>query len=265
MNFFEYEFIRNAFIGGFLLSIISSLIGTFIVLRRLVLATGGISHSAFGGIGLGFLLGVDPVLGALLFSVLSSLLIGFITKKTRLPEDISISIIWAFGMALGVIFTSFSGKYVPELLSYLFGNILLISNRDILFMLIFSAFLILFFSLFGRELFILSFDEDFGKTLGIRGDLFYFLFLSLVGVSVILLMRAVGIILVIALLSIPTSISIGMARSLGGVIFLSFAFSLFFIFSGLTLSIIFDLPSGAFIIILSCFTFFLLRLFSGRR
>ena len=264
MDILGYEFVRNAFIGGFLLSIIVGIMGTFVVLRRLVLVSGGISHASFGGIGLGFLLGINPLLGAFLFSLLSSFLIGLITRKTKLPEDISIGIIWAFGMALGVLLTSFSKRYVPELMAYLFGNILLISRTDLILMLSFALFLLLFTLLFWREMFILSFDEDFGRVLGIPAGLFYFVFLSLIGISVILLMRAVGIILVIAMLSIPPSIALGFSGSLKGVMFISFLSSLFLIFSGLILSFVFDLPSGAFIILISSLLFFALRGFSPR-
>jgi zinc transport system permease protein len=223
----------------------------------MVFISGGISHSSFGGVGLGYLLGFDPVLGAMVFSVVSALGIGVISRSTRLPEDSAIGMLWALGMALGFIFIGLSPGYAPDLWGYLIGNILSVSTSDLILMLILTAVVIsVVISLF-KELRSLSFDEEFAKVSGVPTGWLYFILLILIALSVVVLIQTVGIILLIALLTIPTAIARRFTHSLYKMMLLSVLFSAVFVISGLWLSYVLDLASGATIILVSAALFLL--------
>lgn len=247
----QYEFMRNALIAGALASIVCGIIGVYVVANRMVFISGGISHAAFGGVGLGFFLGLNPVVGAMLFAIASALGIGAISRRTRLPVDTSIGILWATGMALGVIFIGLTPGYTPDLSSYLFGNILIVSSFDIVLMLILAAIMISVVLLLYKEFLAFSFDEEFAEIRGLPTGCLYFLLLCLIALSVIILMRAVGIILVIALLTVPAAISRQFTHSMGKMMLLSIFLAAAFTIGGLWLSYELDLASGATIILLS--------------
>lgn len=251
MGILEYPFMQRALMAGILVSITCGVIGTYVVVRRMVFISGGISHSSFGGVGLGYLLGFDPVLGAMLFSVVSALGIGAISRRTRLPEDSAIGMLWALGMALGFIFIGLSPGYAPDLWGYLIGNILSVSTSDLILMLILTAVVIsVVISLF-KELRSLSFDEEFAKVSGVPTGWLYFILLIMIALSVVVLIQTVGIILLIALLTIPTAMARRFTHSLLKMMLLSIFFSAVFVISGLFLSYVLDLASGATIILVS--------------
>ena len=251
MEILQYGFMQRALMAGILISITCGVIGTYVVVRRMVFISGGISHSAFGGIGLGYLVGIDPVLGAMLFAIGSALGIGAISRRTRLPEDTAIGILWAVGMALGIIFIGLSPGFAPDLFGYLFGNILSVSFSDLLVMVALTALILVVVSLLFKELMSLSFDEEFAKVSGVPTGRLYFILVVLIALSVVVLIRAVGIILLIALLTIPAAISRQFVSSLKKMMLLSILLSIVFVVLGLWLSYVLDLASGATIILFS--------------
>ncbi|MEM3506059.1 MAG: metal ABC transporter permease [Candidatus Bathyarchaeia archaeon] len=247
----QYEFMRNALIAAFLVSLTCGIVGTYIVIKRIVFISGGISHAAFGGIGLGYLLRINPILAAIPFSILVALSIGTVSKKTKISEDTAIGILWALGMALGIIFITISPGYAPDLFSYLFGSILTVSLFDLIIMLILNIIIIFTVILFYKELLAISFDEEFSEVVGISTKSFYFMLICLVALSVVILIRVVGAILVIALLTIPAAISKQFTYNIKKLMVLSTFIGIILTVTGLYLSYIFDLPSGATIVLVS--------------
>jgi len=251
MEILQYGFMQRALLAGVLVSIVCGVIGTYVVVRRMVFISGGISHSAFGGIGLGYLVGIDPVIGAMVFAIVSALGIGAISRRTRLPEDTAIGILWAVGMALGVIFIGLSPGFAPDLFGYLFGNILAVSFSDLALMLGVTVVMLVVVAVLFKEFLSLSFDEEFARVSGVHTGWLYFALVILIALSVVVLIRAVGIVLLIALLTIPAAISRQFVSSLGKMMLLSTVLSIIFVVCGLLLSYVLDLASGASIILLS--------------
>jgi len=247
----QSETMRYAVYAGLLASIACGIIGAYVVVNRIVFISGGISHASFGGIGLGYLAGFSPVLGAMIFTLASALGIGIITRRTRLPADTAIGVMWAVGMALGIIFIDLSPGYAPDLLVYLFGNILLVPFSDIILMIILDAVIVTTVVVLYKEFLALSFDEEFGTVAGIPVERLYLLLLCMIALTVVLLIRVVGIILVIALLTIPATIARQFTYDLRKMMLLSIAVGAVLSFGGLWLSYEFDLASGATIILLS--------------
>ena len=257
MEIFQYEFMRNAIIAAVLVNITCGIVGTYVVIKKLVFISGGISHAAFGGIGLGYFLGVNPIVAAVPFSLLSAITIGLISKKSKLSEDAAIGIIWAAGMAMGIIFINLTPGYAPDLFSYLFGNILTIPVMDLYIMLILDSIIILIIVLFFKEFYAVSFDEEFSTVIGIPNRIIYLVLLCMVALSVVILIRIVGIILVIALLTIPSSICRQFTYNIKKLIISSIVTGVILTIAGLWLSYLLNLASGATIIILLSITFFL--------
>ena len=253
----QYEFIQNALIAGLLASVACGIVGVYVVVKRIVSISGGIAHASFGGIGLGYFLGINPVLGAMFFAIASAMGIGLIIRRTRLPEDTAIGILWAMGMASGIIFIGLTPGYAPDLFSYLFGNILTVPTLDLVLMLILDIVIILLVVLLYKELLFLSFDEEFSTVVGVPTRRLYLLLLCLVALTVVVLIRVVGIILVIALLTIPAAIARHFTYSLKKMMFLAILLGIVFTFSGLWLSYILDLASGATIILVSGLALFI--------
>lgn len=247
----QYEFMRNALLAGLLAAIACGIIGTYVIVKRMVFISGGIAHASFGGIGLGYLLGINPVLGALFFAIASALGMGLVTRRTKLPEDTAIGILWAMGMALGVIFIGLAPGYAPDLFSYLFGNILTVPLSDLVIMLILDVVIISVVFLLYKEFLALSFDEEFSTVVGMPTERLYLILLGLIALTVVVLIRVVGIILVIALLTIPAAMARQYTHSLKKVMCLSILFGAVFAVSGLWLSYVVDLASGATIILVA--------------
>ena len=257
MEIFQYEFIRNAMIATILVNIACGIVGTFVVTKRIVFISGGISHAAFGGIGLGYFLGLDPIITAIPFSILTAFGIGFIAKKTKVGEDAAIGIFWAIGMSLGIIFINLTPGYAPDLFSYLFGNILTIPFSDLIIMVVLDMIIVVITILFYKEFKAISFDEEFSKVAGVPVDILYFLLLGMVALSVVILIKVVGIILVIALLTIPASMCRQFTNNIKTLIFLSMSIGIILTIGGLWISYILDLASGATIIIVLGIVFLL--------
>jgi zinc transport system permease protein len=251
MEVLQYEFMRNALAAGLLAAIACGVVGVYVVVKKIVAISGGIAHASFGGVGLGYLVGINPVLGALFFTLASALVMGQVTRKTKLPEDTAIGILWAIGMALGVIFIGITPGYVPDLFSYLFGNILTVPTSDLLFMLILDAIIIVLVIVFYKGFLALCFDEEFGTVIGAPIWALYLLLLCMIALTIVVLIRVVGIILVIALLTVPAALAKQFTYDLRKMMVLSVLFGAIFTFGGLWLSFVLDLASGATIILLS--------------
>ncbi len=255
MEIFHYEFMRNAVLAAVLASIACGVIGSYVIVKRLVFISVGISHSIFGGVGLGFFLGINPIVTAIPFSLLCALGIGWVSKKTKLSADTTIGIFWAFGMAVGVIFLNLSPGYAPDLFSYLFGNILTVPFSDILLMGALDILILLMVALLYQHFLAISFDEEYSEAAGLPVDLLYYILLCLIALTVVVLIRVVGVILVIALLTMPAALAKQFSKRLVPMMVLATILGMALTIAGLCLSYLLDLASGATIILLSSFAF----------
>ena len=253
----QFEFMRNALLAGLLTSIACGVIGTFIVVNRIVFLSGGIAHAAYGGIGLAFFFGLPYLAGTLGFALLVAMVMAAVTLKARHRADTIIGVLWAVGMALGVILLDLTPGYNVDLMSFLFGSILTVPTTDLWLMLALNGLILLAVACFYNDFLALSYDEDFAQVRGVRVKFLYFLLLAMVALSVVMIIRIVGLILVIALLTIPPYIAEKYAGSLIKMMFLSFLLSCFFTTVGLWLSYAFNLTSGATIIMVAGVCFFI--------
>lgn len=256
----QYNFVVNALLAAVFASITCGIIGTYIVTRRMVFLSGGITHASFGGIGIGYFLGFNPIFSAALFSVFSAIGIEFLSKQTEVREDSAIGILWSFGMAIGIIFITLTPGYVPNLMTYLFGSILTVSNTDVWLMFGLSLLLIFIFALFYRLILFVSYDQDFARTHKVSVNLINYILISLVAVTIVLNIKVVGIIMVISLLTIPQSIANLFTRIFRNIIWLSVVISFVGVFTGLIFSYWLNIPSGASIIFALVIYFILAKL-----
>lgn len=261
MEIFTYEFMRHALLAGFLASISCGIIGSYVVIKRIVFISGGIAHTAYGGIGLGYFLGFNPMLGALGFTVLSAIGMGIVSDRSAQRSDTIIGVMWAAGMALGIVFVSLSPGYTTDLMSYLFGNILVVPVMDIWLMLALNLIIVITVITLYEELKATSFDEEFARTAGLNTRMLNLVLLVLIALTIIVLIRAVGIILVIALLTIPAATAGRLTSSLKNMMIIAIILGMLFTSGGLLLSYVFDLPSGATIILLAGIVFMLVSIF----
>ena len=253
----QYDFMRNALLAGLLVSISCGIIGSLVVVNRIVFISGGIAHAAFGGVGLGFFCGFSPFLGAAIFASGVSLIMGAVSLKNKHRADTIIGVLWAIGMAVGIIFIDLTPGYHVDLMSYLFGSILAVPAQDLWLMLPLDGFILLMVLLFYKEFVALSYDEQFAFVVGIPVKTLYLLLLGMTALSIVMIIRVVGLILVIALLTIPPFIAEKYTRSLGQMMVLSSILGICFTLSGLWLSYTFDITSGATIILVAGVGFFI--------
>lgn len=258
MDILSLDFFQNALIASILVSIGCGIIGVFVVINRMVFLSGGIAHGAYGGVGMAFFFGLEPLLGGGIFAIFLAFLIGLITLKNRQNTDAIIGATWALGMAIGIIFTDLTPGYNVDLMSYLFGGILAVSQTDIYAMSWVAGLILLTTLLFYRKLQALSFDSEFASLRGVRVNVLYFLLLTLVALCIVVSVRAVGLILVIALLTIPPFIAQIFSKYLHVMIVLSALIAAFFCISGLFISYFLNVSSGACIILLASTSFFII-------
>lgn len=254
---FKYSFMQNAFIASILTGVVCGIIGTIIVEKKLVSMSGGIAHASFGGIGLGYLLGIEPIIGGLIFAVLSSLGIATIKRKTNTNSDSLIGMFWSVGMAMGILFVSLRPGYPPDMTSYLFGDILTVSSFYIKVMAVLSLIILVSIAVIFNYWKSYLFDEEFAKIMGMKTLLFeYFLFI-LVAMSIVILIKVVGIILSIALLTIPPAVAKLLNYNLKSIMIISSLLGIVFNITGLIVSYHYNIPSGATIILLSVVGYFI--------
>lgn len=258
---FEYQFFIYALIAVVLISVAAAMIGTYIVTRRLVAISGGITHASFGGLGLGSFLGWNPLLLAGIFAVGSGLGVEWLSRNQRLREDSAIAVIWAVGMALGVLFVFLTPGYVPELNSFLFGNILTVSSTDLW---IFGVYLLLlcgFFCWKYKEIVACAFDEDFARVSGLPVRFISVVMTVLVAGCIVLTIRLVGIMLLMSMISLPQLTAEVFCNRFGRMMGLSVALSLLSCVAGLLLAMVIDVPCSALIVIVMALLFALARIF----
>lgn len=252
----EYQFMQNAFMASLLASIVCGVIGVIVVEKKLVMLSGGIAHTAYGGVGLGYLLGFEPIIGAFLFSIAAAVGIGAIKRKGGVQADIIIGLFWSLGMALGIVFIAMMPGYPPDLNSYLFGNILSVTKADLYLMILLTLpVLFIILSLFNVWKAYL-FDEEFASIIGIKTAFLEYVLLILVAMTVVVLIRVAGIILVLALLTAPAAMASFFSKKLKNRMLLAVLFGAFFCISGLWISYELNIASGACIIIISVASYF---------
>lgn len=206
-NILQYQFIVKGLLGALFASITAGVAGTYIVSRKIVFLSGGITHASFGGIGIGYFAGINPVIGAAIFGVLSALGVEYLSVRQKIREDSAIGILWAFGMATGIIFIYLTPGYTPNLIGYLFGSILTVSNSDIIALGVMAVILILYFGFFYRTILYISYDEVYARTYSTYVNLFKYITTSLIALTIVLNIRMAGVVLVLSLLTIPPNIA----------------------------------------------------------
>jgi len=261
----QFEFMQNALIAGTLASLVCGVIGTLVVVNRLAFLSGGIAHAAYGGIGVAFYFGLPFIVGTLGFALLAALLMAVVTLKARHRSDTIVGVLWAVGMALGVILIDMTPGYNVDLMSYLFGSILTVPQSDLWQMLVIAVVIIIVVIYFYNDFLAMSYDGEFARLRNIPVRLLYFLLLAMIAVSVVMLIRVVGLILVIALLTIPPYIAEKFSGSLRTMMVIAVLISCGFTMIGLWLSYLLDLTSGATIIMVAAIGFFIALLIEHLR
>lgn len=251
MELLQYTFFQHALIGSLLASIVCGLIGTYIVTRRLVFISGGLTHASFGGIGLGLYAGISPILSAALFAVASAFGVEWLSKRKDMREDSAIAMFWTLGMALGIIFTFLSPGFAPDLSAYLFGNILTITSGDIALLSGLTVLVTLFFALYLHPIIYVAFDREFARSQGIPVQLFEYALMMFIALTIVACLRMVGIVLVISLLTIPQMTANLFTHRFHRIIWLSIGIGYLSCLGGLLISFYLNVPSGASIIFFS--------------
>lgn len=247
----EMEFLQRALLGGVLASVGCGIMGTYVIVKRIGYLAGGIAHAVLGGMGVAYFLNLNPMLGAIAAAIVAALLVGWVNIGSRRNSDTVIGALWAVGMAIGILFISRTPGYNVDLMSYLFGNILMVSPGDLRIMMALDVLVVVLALLFYRQLIAIAFDQEFARLRGVAVRFFELLLLCVVALTVVTLIQVVGLILVIALLTLPAAIASQYTRSLAGMMLLATGIGVVLTVSGLAVSYEPDLPAGATIILLA--------------
>ncbi|MBD3824565.1 MAG: metal ABC transporter permease [Epsilonproteobacteria bacterium] len=261
----SYQFVQHAIIAGILVSFVSGIIGSLVVVNRMVFLAGGIAHAAYGGIGLALFFELPIFFGTSTFAVVAALIIATVSIRQKEKIDTFIGLIWAVGMAIGIIFIDLTPGYNVDLMSYLFGSILAVEQSDLYYMGVLLAAIIVILAFWYSKILAVSYDGEYASLCGINVQFFYSLILVLAALSVVIAIKVVGLILVIALLTIPVYIAQELSTSLLKMMILSGLLALLFTLSGLWLSYTYNLTSGASIILISALFFLFFLFFKGNR
>ncbi|MFV0421347.1 metal ABC transporter permease [Oleidesulfovibrio sp.] len=244
----SYDFMQHAVAAALLASIACGIMGTLVVVNRLVFLAGGVAHAAYGGVGLAFYFGLPVLPCTLGFSVATSLVMADISRRNKERADAAIGVLWAAGMAAGIILLDLTPGYNVDLMSYLFGSIMAVPVEDLWLMAGLDVVILSAVAFFYHPLLVTSFDEEYAEARGVPARLLHLMLIALAAVTVVMLIRVAGLILVIALLTLPTFAAARTTRSLGGMMLAATLWSMLFCISGLWLSYTFNLTSGAAII-----------------
>ncbi len=253
----QYQFMQHALIACLLASLGCGVIGTYVVVKRISFLTGGIAHTILAGMGIAYFLDSSPIIGAVISALITAILIGWIKLRWRQDEDVLIAAFWSVGMATGIIFISLTPGYNTDLMSYLFGNILLVTGNDLMLMAALDFVLITVVFAFNKQFLATAFDEEFARLRGINVEAYYILLLCLIALTIVLLIQIVGLILVMALLILPAASAIQFSASIPRMMIIAVLLSMLITVSGLMLSYQPDLPSGATIILVAGLVYFL--------
>ncbi|MBD3370010.1 metal ABC transporter permease [Candidatus Fermentibacteria bacterium] len=252
----SYGFMQNAFLAALLGAVAAGIVGTLISVNRLSSLTGSVAHASFGGLGLAYMLGFSPLIGALTFSLAAALGIGAISSRYRERSDTAIAAFWAIGMALGLVFIKLSEGYAVDLMSYLFGSIMAVPGTDLMLMAVLDVIVVLFVVGLFKELLAISYDPEFATIQGLRVRLLYLTFLCLVALTVVMLIRVVGLIMVIAMLAIPPAIARMFMHDMRRIMWVSMGLSALLSMIGLSVAWYLELPGGASIILVAGVVYF---------
>lgn len=260
MDILQYGFFQNALLGSLLASILCGLVGTYIVTRRLVFISGGLTHASFGGVGIGVFLGINPIVSAMVFSVLSAFGVQWLSSRNDMREDSAIAVFWTLGMSIGVIFCFLSPTFMPDLSSYLFGNILTITYADLWSLGVLTA-IALFAAIFClRPIMYIAFDREFAMSQGLPVKLVEYVMVGFIALTIVACLRMVGIVLVISLLTIPQSTANLLTLSYKKIILYSILIGWLSCLGGLMASYYMNVPSGACIILVSVLIYAICKL-----
>ncbi len=244
-DIFEYRFLANALLAAVLTGICCGIVGTYMVVRRLVFLGGGITHSSFGGIGLAYFLGLNPLWGATIFATLSAVGIEAASRRGEVREDSAIGIMWSVGMALGILFIYLTPGYAPNLMNFLFGNILTVTTTNIHLLLALALLLVVAFLVWHRQVMFVAFDREYAESQGIRTSIVAYTVAILTAITIVLSIRAVGIVMLISLLTIPPVIANSMSGSYRRITWWSVVIAIAGNIAGLMVSYSLDVPAGA--------------------
>lgn len=264
LEILHYSFFQNALVAALLVSVACGIIGSLVMINRLFSMAGGITHAAFGGIGVAFYFSLPVLASVSGFTLALALLVAFLSKRYPHRSDSIIAVIWAFGMAFGLILIDMSAGYQSDMMGYLFGSILALSQTDLWLMLGIDTLFIVLVIAFYRQFVAISFDKEFALLRGVSVNFFYYLLIAMIAFCVVICIRAVGLILIIALLSVPCFIAEAYTKRLGTMMILSCVLSALFCILGLVLSYVLNLSGSASIIMVACVGFALALLFKKR-
>ncbi len=253
----QFEFMRNALLAGLLVSLAAGVVGVYVVLNRVSTLGGGIAHSAYGGVGMAYFFGFDPLLGGMVFSLLAALGMKLVQQRTRQRADTLIGVLWAVGMAVGIIFVDRSPGYKVDLMSFLFGSILAVSPSRIGLIAVLDLLVLLTVAALYHNLLSISYDETFAAVRGVPVQAISLILTALIALTVVMMMRVVGLILVIALLTLPAAIANLFARTMRQMMLLASLLGAVFTLTGLWLSYSYNLTSGAAIILIAAAAYML--------
>lgn len=260
LELLNYTFFQHALLGSLFASIACGIIGTYIVTRRLVFISGGITHASFGGIGIGLYTGMSPLLSAAIFSVLSAFGVEWLSKRKDMREDSAIAVFWTFGMAVGIIFSFLTPGFTPDLSAFLFGNILTITTTDIWMLVGLSMLLIIFFTCFLNPIIYIAFDREYARSQRIPVVFFEYTLMMFIALTIVACLRMIGIVLVISLLTLPQMTANLFTHSFKKIIWLSIGIGYLGCLGGLFLSYHMHVPSGAAIIFFSILVYALCKM-----
>ncbi|MGM9865129.1 MAG: metal ABC transporter permease [Muribaculaceae bacterium] len=248
----QYEFFRLALLAVVIIAVAAAMIGTYIISRRLVALSGGVTHACFGGLGLGYFLGVSPIAMAAVFAIGSSLGVEWLSRRLHVREDSAIAVVWALGMAVGVLFVFLTPGYVPELNSFLFGSILTVSGKDIAVFAAFTVLLILFFACRYRQIVAVAFDRDFARVAGLPVRFISVTVTVMTAVCIVLTIRLVGIMLLMSMMTLPMMIAEVWLHRFGPLMVAGAVVSVTCSVAGLFIGTVIDVPCSAIIVLLLC-------------
>ena len=264
-EFLQYDFFRYAIAGVALISLSAAIVGSYIITRRLVAIAGGITHACFGGLGLGYFLGLNPALMATLFAIASSAGVEWMSSRMRLREDSAIAVVWSLGMAVGVLFVFLTPGYVPELNSFLFGNILTISSDDLWVFAAFAVLLVGFFAWRFREIVAVAFDPDFARVQGLPVRFISYAMTVMVAVCIVLTIRLVGVMLLMSMMSLPMMTAEVFCRRFSRMMLVGGAVAVVAGIAGLFIGAAIDVPCSAVIVLLLALAFLVAKIISALR